>query len=275
MNENDKKNLLARFNDCRQNFILSLNSITVLSLIILVTAFIPYTTYVGNLVDVREREVKELTKLENEGKLTGEEREDKEALITFTDKEKGGKFDLIRLQQQWLKKHQPTVVAKGTDIDGKSDFKTPLGPFNISNAGLALIYPAVLSGLIVYLFFSLYNLYDLRRELKDNYQNKKILELPTARMALCGSLLYLSFIVSGLTLLSTTVKFEDAPSVRRGQVVVQALNFQIDRDLDRTIVLISALAVVLAPLTYSVFYWKLFSYVSSRSPKRGKAVSEG
>ncbi len=118
----------------------------------------------------------------------------------------------------------------------------------------------------------MYNLCDLRRELKDNYQNQKILQVPTARMALCWILLYLSFFWSVHTLISiTSVKDEREkfgwekpvitlltrkssenkgnPSgiVSLGQIVVKELNFQVAPNLDQKIVLFSTLAIFLAP----------------------------
>ncbi len=321
MNENDKKSLFTRFNDCRQKFVLSLNSITILSLFVLLTTFIPYTTYVGNLVDLRDDEVKELIgKFNQDGQLTREILEEKglidkkldeqkfknkrkliqkELIETgLTNKEIKGNFDLIRLEQEWLKKHDPSVAADGGTLGEKSQFRTPLGSFNISNAELVIVYPAVFSALIVYLFFNMYNLYDLSRELKDNYQNKKILQIPTARILLCGILLYSSFLWSFWALLGTkefpktkdalkTISLVDTKessekknspdeiSVRLGQIVIKEAHFQINPNLDQWIVFVSTLAVVLAPLIYSAVYWKLFSYVTSRYPKTRKAVSEG
>ena len=56
----DSNPKLERFNECRNTFVTSLNSISILSSLVFLTIFVPYTTYVGNLLAKRVEIKKEI-----------------------------------------------------------------------------------------------------------------------------------------------------------------------------------------------------------------------
>lgn len=142
MLEEKQKLVLERFHECRKSFVASLNSITLLSSIILITTIIPYTSYVYNLLAVRSE------------KTDGQER-----LIPLNFREQNANFDLSTLQLEWLKKHDPSSVENGNSILSRNtQLKSPVGAFSFGSAELVLVYPAMLSLLMIYLFLHMYNL---------------------------------------------------------------------------------------------------------------------
>lgn len=226
MSEESKNPKIDRFNECRKTFVASLNSVCVLSSLVFLTTFLPYTTYVGNLLDQRF----------NKDNIK----------IKLSVQEKDANFNLIDLQKQWLKEHEPSVNSSNI-LDKETNITNPLGNFSFSKPELVLVYPGVISVLIIYLYFHMFNLYELKNKLHK--EDGDITKIPTNRIRLSWFLIYMCLFASTYILVTPFHKFP----FRLGKVIVQESAFQLNRNIDWYIIGFSLTVSVLSPAFF--FYW--------------------
>lgn len=296
--------LFDEFKECRSSFMTSLNTVTVLSVIIFVTTFIPYTSYVGNLLAIRRGEhnsnpipsaldkksCKEKAKQESEkekakqeseaakvpnkdqkdkiyeyykkcekdeikkscneiaqkrlgtvpdlNNLSNEQQENHSKHYRQCEQEITANFDLVDLQDKWLKAHNPSV--KSSELSAESKIPTLIGDFSFKSGELTLVYPAIICLLMIYLFFHLHHLSDLRKELQQKGfvgEGQKILYIPIYRIILSWVLLCFLLIFSIISLNLSTCRLEKDISEceiphRLGKIITQETSFQIDPDFD-------------------------------------------
>jgi len=113
---------LERFNECRNTFVTSLNSISILSSLVFLTIFVPYTTYVGNLL-AKRAEIKKETKIvsgHKEIKIVNGQKEKipiEHLLPNFQEKEED--FELIPLplfQTPVIDKQSKSLTVRSSDL---------------------------------------------------------------------------------------------------------------------------------------------------------------
>ena len=210
MSESNPK--LARFNECRNTFMTSLNSIAILSSLVFLTIFVPYTTYVGNLLATRVNTQKSLNPAEEQGN-----------------------FDLKKLEAEWLKAHGSSV-GETKMLSGSTEFNNPVGKFNFSKPEIVLIYPAAVSILLVYLSLHFYDLLNLKRKLKN--EDEELVKIPWWRISIASFLLVFCLICSWLIIVrrpqipegntSQLVKIES----RLGKIIAKESSYQLTPDID-------------------------------------------
>lgn len=225
----DKAYVINKFYEARSSFLISLNVVIITSVTVFTTVIFPYLTYVSNIMDVRKNQK-----------------------ICLNRQEKAGNFDLLELEAQWLKEHEPSIDRESFLTD-ESSIKSPLGEWSINKAQLVLIYPISVSIIVVYIFLTLNSLYKLRKEIDNNLNNleKTIIRLPTWRITLSFIILYFCILTTGLGLTLRRYNINES-SFRLGRIVTQETYFQVGRQFDLLLNISSILLCISAP----VFYFK-------------------
>jgi len=227
MSEESKNPKIDRFNECRKTFVASLNSVCVLSSLAFLTTFLPYTTYVGNLLAQKCKDME------------------------LTEQEQGANFNLIDLEKQWLEKHEPSVDPSKILYE-ETNITNSLGNFSFSKPELVLIYPGVISVLIIYLYFHMFNLYELKNKLHE--EDSDVTQIPTNRIRLSWFLIYMCLFASTYILVIPAHKFPFRQkevivqkTFRLGEIVVQESAFQLDRNIDLYIIIFSLIVSLASP----------------------------
>jgi amino acid transporter len=240
----DSNPKLERFNESRKTFVASLNSVSILSLLVFLTIFVPYTTYVGNLLATRV-EIKKETKMVN-GQVKKINIEPKGL---DDNKEAKGKFDLKALEEEWLKAHNPSVNVKEM-LSGSTEFNNPAGTFSFSKPEIVLIYPSAISILLVYLSLQFYDLLNLKRKLKN--EDEELVKIPWWRIAIPSIFLVLCLGCSWFIIVSRPQIPEENTSQlvkiesRLGKIIAKESSYQLTPDIDLWIFFPSLVLLVIS-----------------------------